>query len=302
MKQVFLLASLAVLLTACQRPADPPEDIELTAPPTAAKLDKIDPPGGIQMSSATMDVACQVGAKTNLQPGSSKPADPGKGGGGNKQLSIHDQPPDGGDGSFRLNLGELGCTIQDGNKSIQATHSHRERHYLWYIDMPDANKGSLTYVQKYILLDPDHKIEIALEQKYGIFKNWLQKGVVTMQQERLPQYKTNCLKGHPTSCTEDGDYVWAVRSSGLVGLFPKKVNDTLVLDAWTFPFSNSQRMRKMTITTPGDPANNLPPKVKVIEFRSGCAAFQVCGRYNECMPLQPKCPYVSVSAPQQLTW
>lgn len=302
MKQlaIWSIVGLAVLLAACPQPK-PPEDVTLTDPPAGVSLKPIEQPGPVNVEPAITEACEATGKPPASPPASLFAAGPSGGNSGNKPMSVHDQPPDGGDGSFRMNLGPLGCPLVEDGKVVHATHSHREWHYLWWIDMPPAQQSALKYESRYMLIGPDHKIDFELEQLYGSFFNWFKKAGVTVQQRRIPQYATSCFKNHMTSCTKDEDYVWAITPTGKSQIFATKTSDgALALNSWTFPFWNSQRIKSMTVSFKDRTTNTQ--KTKTIPFSSGCASFQICGRWNTCRPLTPKCPYVSVDPKGQVTF
>ena len=73
--------------------------------------------------------------------------------------------------------------------------------------MPPANQSSFVYETRYTMLEPDSKIEIALESKW--FDKWQRSGTVTMSQESVPEY-LSCLRAkasdplkHAPDCPDD---------------------------------------------------------------------------------------------------
>lgn len=209
-------------------------------------------------------------------PGGGRPVPNGSGGGSPRDpggVLVHDEPPGGGDGSFNLRLGEY---RKDMGNGVFATHSHREPHLLWIVDLP---KGHKTYRRTALLLPPDSTIEIALEQSITGGPDFSAGGVVRLEQTIVPGYWDAAFtdKKHDLEC--DHDYAWKMTSVG-VTLAP-----TTGVEMAAVPpvgvASEHVRMSKMTLKSPKRPDKELT-------LGSSCASFQICGRWNACAAIRPK--------------
>lgn len=196
--------------------------------------------------------------------------------------SVDDVPPSGGDGSFNLSLGQYGVSMGQG---VLATHSHRERHLLWYVDLPKSPRGQplrSKYQRRALILEPDSTIEIELEQRAEGNRNFSNGGKVLMQQTDVPGYAKAALSGHKLTC--DQDYAWKVTGSEAVLLAdltnPRSTVKTFV--AAKSPVVEAQRMKRLIIKSPNKPD-------RTVNFSSGCANFQVCGHWNRCQSMYPRC-------------
>jgi hypothetical protein len=294
------LAVGAMLLVGCVKEEPEPDPSVLEVPALGSKVLSIGPPSlpDVVTKAKGNDHACIGGTPKNVDPKTLKVAAPekltlipvpsvlslGDPPPPPETLSVDTEPPGGGDGSFRVSLGTYGASVGEG---IWAAHTHREPHMLWIADAVKPIKKAPQYKLSALVLYPDARIEIDLEQLPVGGKKYVQFGQVVLEQKEIPGYagKLNNIliskKKHPLTCQED--YVWSLTSSntqldvvkGEVGVWASKS-----------ALSAQMRMAKMRVFTKAKGKEEAPVE---IEFRSGCAKFQICGNWADCKGISPQC-------------